>query len=257
MGVKFWNFRQHRIRDQSGGEYTERVLTLDGTIESERWFDDDITPQMFKDELGAGDGDVTVWINSPGGNCVAAAQIYNALVDYPGWVTVKIDGLCASAASVIAMAGDRILMSPVSILMIHNPSTMVIGDRDDLQEAIGMLDAVKDSIINAYVAKTKLSRAKLSKLMDSNKYMDATEAIRLGFCDGLIERAEHESAEDNLSFKAALVAAVRDIAESQGSEDAMEELLSGVKPMEDTTEQEEGTSAKELAARLDSMKHFI
>lgn len=94
----------------------ERVLHLNGTIAEESWFDDDVTPQLFKDELFAGDGDITVWINSPGGDCVAAAQIYNMLMDYKGNVTIKIDGIAASAASVIAMAGTKVLMSPVSML---------------------------------------------------------------------------------------------------------------------------------------------
>ena len=96
------------------------MLELNGTIAEESWFDDDVTPQLFKEELNAGNGDITVWINSPGGDCVAAAQIYNMLSNYAGKVTVKIDGIAASAASVIAMAGDAVLVSPVSMMMIHN-----------------------------------------------------------------------------------------------------------------------------------------
>ena len=121
---------------------------------------------MFKDELNAGSGDITVWINSPGGDCVAAAQIYNMLANYKGNVTVKIDGIAASAASVIAMAGNTVLMSPVSMMMIHNPATMAFGDHTEMAKAIEMLEGVKDSIINAYALKTGMSRAKLSRLMD-------------------------------------------------------------------------------------------
>ena len=105
---KFWNWK-----DQT--ETAERTLFLNGTIAEESWFDDEITPQLFKDELMSGSGNITVWINSPGGDCVAAAQIYNMLMDYKGDVTVKIDGIAASAASVIAMAGTKVLVSPVSI----------------------------------------------------------------------------------------------------------------------------------------------
>ena len=104
----------------------ERTLFLNGTIAEESWFDDDVTPQLFKEELMSGSGDITVWINSPGGDCVAAAQIYNMLMDYKGNVTVKIDGIPASAASVIAMAGTKVLVSPVSMMMIHNPMTVAI-----------------------------------------------------------------------------------------------------------------------------------
>lgn len=92
-------------------ETPERILFLNGTIAEESWFDDDVTPQLFKDELNQGNGNITVWINSPGGDCVAAAQIYNMLIDYKGDVTVKIDGIAASAASVIAMAGTKVLIS--------------------------------------------------------------------------------------------------------------------------------------------------
>ena len=132
----------------------ERTLFLNGTIAEDSWYDDDVTPQLFKDELMGGSGNITVWINSPGGDCVAAAQIYNMLMDYPHDVTVKIDGIAASAASVIAMAGTKVLMSPVSTMMIHNPATIAWGDAGEMEKAIAMLEAVKDSIINAYEIKT-------------------------------------------------------------------------------------------------------
>ena len=171
-----------------------RTLFLNGTIAEESWFDDDVTPQLFKDELNAGSGDITVWINSPGGDCVAAAQIYNMLMDYKGNVTVKIDGIAASAASVIAMAGTKVLMSPVSMMMIHNPMTVAFGDSAEMQKAIEMLGSVKDSIINAYEIKTGLSRTKLSHLMDAETWMDANKAVELGFADEIMKRSE--SAED-------------------------------------------------------------
>ena len=171
---------------------TERILELNGTIAEESWFDDDVTPQLFKDELNAGSGDITVWINSPGGDCVAAAQIYNMLSNYKGRVTVKIDGIAASAASVIAMAGDTVMVSPVSMLMIHNPATIAWGDHAEMQKAIDMLSEVKESIINAYVLKTGLSRPKLSHLMDAETWMDANKAVELGFADEIMARAKAE-----------------------------------------------------------------
>lgn len=171
-----------------------RTLFLNGTIAEESWFDDDVTPQLFKDELMAGSGDITVWINSPGGDCVAAAQIYNMLMDYKGNVTVKIDGIAASAASVIAMAGTKVLMSPVSMMMIHNPMTVAFGDSAEMQKAIEMLASVKNSIINAYEIKTGLSRTKLSHLMDAETWMDANKAVELGFADEIMKRSD--TAED-------------------------------------------------------------
>ena len=171
---------------------TERILELNGTIAEESWFDDDVTPQLFKDELNSGTGDITVWINSPGGDCVAAAQIYNMISNYKGKVTVKIDGIAASAASVIAMAGDTVLVSPVSMLMIHNPATIAWGDHAEMKKAIDMLSEVKESIINAYVLKTGLSRPKLSHLMDAETWMDANKAVELGFADEIMTRAKAE-----------------------------------------------------------------
>lgn len=188
---KFWRWVKNKAPDPDNpdaGENTERTLFLDGTIASESWFDDDVTPALFKDELNSGSGNITLWINSPGGDCFAAASIYNMLRDYKGKVTVKIDGLAASAASVIAMAGDVVEASPVSMIMIHNPATIASGDHNDMQKAIEMLDSVKDSIINAYAIKTGLSRNKLASLMENETWMDARMALNLHFVDSIIER---------------------------------------------------------------------
>ena len=187
---KFWNWKSRTVTNSETQEQTqERTLFLNGTIAEESWFDDDVTPQLFKDELMSGSGNITVWINSPGGDCVAAAQIYNMLMDYKGDVTVKIDGIAASAASVIAMAGTKVLVSPVSMLMIHNPMTAAFGNSEEMQKAIEMLSSVKDSIINAYEIKTGLSRAKLSHLMDAETWMDANKAVELGFADEIMQRS--------------------------------------------------------------------
>lgn len=186
---KFWNWKNRIVMNQeTKTETTERTLFLNGTIAEESWFDDDVTPQLFKDELNNGSGDITVWINSPGGDCVAAAQIYNMMMEYPGNVTVKIDGIAASAASVIAMAGTKVIMSPVSMMMIHNPMTIAFGDSANMQKAIAMLDEVKESIINAYEIKTGMSRAKLSHLMDAETWMDAHSAVEMGFADEVMQR---------------------------------------------------------------------
>ncbi len=162
-------------------------MELYGTIAEESWFDDDITPAMFKEELFAGSGPITVWINSPGGDCIAASQIYAMLMDYKGDVTVKIDGIAASAASVIAMAGTEVLMAPTALMMIHNPATIAMGDHEDMKKAISMLDEVKESIINAYEIKTGVSRDKLSRLIDAETWMNANKAMELGFADGVLE----------------------------------------------------------------------
>mgnify|MGYP001541489105 CR=1 FL=1 len=132
------------------------------------------------------DGNITVWINSPGGDVFAAAQIYNMLRDYKGSVTVKIDGIAASAASVIAMAGDTVCVSPVAMMMIHNPATMAMGEAKDMQKAIAMLNEVKESILNAYEFKTGLTRARLSHMMDDETWFNAKKAVELGFADKIL-----------------------------------------------------------------------
>ena len=119
---------------------------------------------------------------------MAVAQIYNMLSNYAGKVTVKIDGIAASAASVIAMAGDAVLVAPVSMMMIHNPATIAWGDSAEMQKAIAMLEEVKESIINAYEIKTGLDRKKLSKLMDAETWMDANSAVEYGFADEIMQR---------------------------------------------------------------------
>jgi len=171
----------------------ERTLYLNGPIAEETWWGDEVTPKLFKSELLAGAGNITVWINSPGGDVFAAAQIYNMLMDYAGKVTVKIDGLAASAASVIAMAGGDVYMSPVSMLMIHNPSTIAIGDSEEMLRAKALLDEVKESIINAYELKSGLSRVKLSHLMDAESWMNAKKAVELGFADKILFTESKES----------------------------------------------------------------
>jgi ATP-dependent Clp protease protease subunit len=182
---KFWNWLDGEIRE----------LRLEGAIAEETWFGDEVTPKMFRDELFSGKGDVTVWINSPGGDVYAAAQIYDMLKEYPGKVTVKIDGLAASAASVVAMAGVETLMSPVSYMVIHNPATIAIGDSAEMLRAKAMLDEVKEGIINAYENKTGLSRVQISHLMDEESCFNAKKAVDLGFCDGILYAGEEDKTE--------------------------------------------------------------
>ncbi len=191
---KFWNWA--RDADESG----ERVLYFDGEISDETWWGDEITPAMFKSELFSDKGDITIWLNSPGGDCIAASQIYAMLMDYPHNVTVKIDGIAASAASVIAMAGTKVLMAPTALMMVHNPLTIAIGDTDEMQKAILMLDEVKESIINAYQVKTNQSRAKISHWMDAETWMNANKAIELGFADGVLEDSKRHQATPTYAF---------------------------------------------------------
>ena len=229
---KFWNW----IKNEEG----QRTLYFDGYIAQDSWLDDDITPKKFKAELMESDGDISVWINSPGGDVFAASQIYNMLKEYKGKVTVKIDGLAASAASVIAMAGDEISMSPVAMLMIHNPSTLIWGEETDMVKAKEMLSEVKESIINAYEVKTNLPRNKISEMMDNETWMSSNKAVELGFADTILygDHSENTQIDNNFIFDKVTVI----------------NTLIGKFPKKEKTPMTTGTSFDELSKRLNLIK---
>ena len=240
---KFWHWKNEANTEPEA----ERVLELYGTIAEESWFDDDVTPQLFRDELFAGNGPVTIWINSPGGDCVAASQIYAMLMDYKGDVTVKIDGVAASAASVIAMAGTKVLMAPTALMMIHNPATLAIGDSAEMQKAIEMLSEVKESIINAYEIKTNMRRSKLSQLMDAETWMNANKAIEYGFADGILED-EKKSSEAVISFAFSRKAVTNSL---------LNKLAKKSAPASKPEVKPEGRCVDELKERLHDIKNYI
>lgn len=175
---KFWNW----IRNDAG----ERVLRMEGPIDEESVWGDEVTPKTFRDELNAEEGDVILWLNSPGGNVFAASEIYTMLRDYKGKVTVKIDSVAASAASVIAMAGDHVAISPTGLIMIHDPSTIAMGTSKDMEHAIEVLGQVKESIINAYAEKSHLSRNRIANLMTNETWLNAKKALDMGFVDEIL-----------------------------------------------------------------------
>lgn len=229
---KFWNW----IKNEEG----QRTLYFDGYIAQDSWLDDDITPKKFKAELMESNGDISVWINSPGGDVFAASQIYNMLKEYKGKVTVKIDGLAASAASVIAMAGDEISMSPVAMLMIHNPSTLIWGEETDMVKAKEMLSEVKESIINAYEVKTNLPRNKISEMMDNETWMSSNKAVELGFADTILYGDHNENTQIDNNFIFDKVTVIN--------------TLIGKFPKKEKTPMTTGTSFDELSKRLNLIK---
>ena len=210
---------------------------------------------------------------------MAAAQIYNMLMDYKGNVTVKIDGIAASAASVIAMAGTEVLMSPVSMLMIHNPMTVAMGDAAEMEKAIDMLASVKESIINAYEIKTGMSRAKISHLMDDETWMDANKAVELGFADDVLSRPTLKKEEDDEEEDEEIMAEPDEETEEDTEEEDDEKktqasmlfsrksfdsaLMNKInkhnkKPLKNKATRKNGErSAKEIINRLETIKEFI
>ena len=180
---KFWNWTKNE-------ETGERELAIDRAIGGDEnlwsWLFDEITPKKFREELNSGDGDIVVRINSEGGDIFAANEIYNMLKEYRGKVRVKIDAMAASAASVIAMAGDSVEISHVGMIIIHNPWTGVVGEADEFKAVANQLESIKENIINAYELKTHLSRTKLAKMMDEETFIHAQKAVELGFADKII-----------------------------------------------------------------------
>ena len=180
---KFWNWTKNE-------ETGERELAIDRAIGGDEnlwsWLFDEITPKKFREELNSGDGDIVVRINSEGGDIFASNEIYNMLKEYRGKVRVKIDAMAASAASVIAMAGDSVEISPVGMIIIHNPWTGVVGEADEFKAVANQLESIKENIINAYELKTHLSRTKLAKMMDEETFIHAQKAVELGFADKII-----------------------------------------------------------------------
>jgi len=241
--VKQW---WHWVRDSTEAEDDdtyERTLYLVGEIcPYETWFDDAVTPEAFKAELNSAKGPVTVYIDSPGGDVFAAAQIYNALREYKGAVTVHIGSLAASAASVIAMAGRQVLISPVGLFLIHNPMLLAAGDSAEMRRAAELLDSVKESIINAYQLRTGMSRKRLSEMMDKNVPFDAKETVSLGFADGMLY--ENRKA-DAVSGVAAIFNTLPDISA----------ITSALAKVSDGAPAVDGIPAESLEKRLQLITH--
>jgi ATP-dependent Clp protease protease subunit len=204
---RFWNFVLNKGED--GQENVELRIEGDIVDDDEAWLYEwfgmpSTSPNAFKEELNQyKDRDITVWIDSYGGSVFAAAGIYNALKEHQGKVTVKIDSKAMSAASVIAMAGDEVLMSPMAVMMIHNPLTAAYGNMHDLRKAADILDTVKDAIVNAYALKTGRSRNKISQMMDEETWMSANVAVKEKFADGILYQGDDVQQSDpiqNFSF---------------------------------------------------------
>lgn len=181
----FWRFL-----DAAEGQ--EPVLELDGVISEFSWYEDDVTPQMFQADLekyGKG-GPITIRLNSYGGDVIAASRMHQMIRDYPGRVTVRIDGVAASAATVVAVAGDRVQMAETAYFMIHDPSMVFFGaciNLETMERLAATLGTVKEGIINAYESKTGLSRDRLSRYMRDESWFDAARAADLGFVDEVLK----------------------------------------------------------------------
>ena len=257
-----------------------REINLNGFIDTAEWFGDEITPEALHEllyEPGSDmSEDVHIRLNSFGGDCNAATRMHDELAAYPGRIICTVSGTVASAATVMAMAADRLEMTPGSLWMIHNPSMVAVGNEAELMEAIGLLRACKDSIINVYTKRCRLSRAKISEMMDETTWMDARTALKHGFVDGItesatdgpsdciVDRAEAEKKVRAWRERHTVMPPARDAANDAGEgEDAKTEPVPELQTTTDDTKVDAGepmerrAHATSLEKRLKNLKHQL
>lgn len=251
MKNKFWKL-------ENSVEGSGSTLILEGAISQESWWGDEVTPQAFRDELKNITGNkLTVVINSGGGDVWAGVSIHDALKELDAEVTVKVSGLAASIASVIAMAGDKIVMTPGSTMMVHRASMLAMGNADDMQKAIDMLETVEEGIISIYADRTGQTKEAIKDMLDSETWMSADKAVELGFADKAIKPSEDESVSNvfsgNFAFsmsatKESLADFVSKVSNSEDEDVDTNIQTDDVKTVdveEETEEQEVTTSAHE------------
>jgi len=250
--MKFWKW-------SNSVSSNNQELILDGPIASDTWWGDEVTPDLFREELKQHAGDLTVVINSPGGDVFAGLAIYNALVNHNGNVTVRVDGLAASIASVIAMAGDKIIMSPGSMIMIHRPSVYAAGTVDDMEKAKDVLTKIEEGITPIYAKRTGLDENKIAELLEAETWMLADKAVELGFADEVSEAPEKQKQDEGVQNVMSMNFAFSMSAVKQADAKPMQSLVEQIKakaeaeavkaaePAEETTTEPE-TKTDEPAA---------
>ena len=195
----FWSYRN--AADSESGE-TE--IEFYGPISEFSWWGDEVSPKMFKDQLYANgkNGPVTVRLNSPGGDLIAASVISATMRDYPGKVTVKIDGMAASAAVQVALGGDLVKIAASAFMMVHDPMVGIMGyfNVEELKGLIDELKVIKSGIVEGYMAKTKMEAEKLSKLMADVTWMTASESVAYGFADEVITGPSKGAASNKVNY---------------------------------------------------------
>jgi len=220
--MKFWKW-------SNSVSSNNQELILDGPIASDTWWGDEVTPDLFREELKQHAGDLTVVINSPGGDVFAGLAIYNALVNHNGNVTVRVDGLAASIASVIAMAGDKIIMSPGSMIMIHRPSVYAAGTVDDMEKAKDVLMKIEEGITPIYAKRTGLSDEKIAELLEAETWMLADKAVELGFADEVSEAPEKQKQDEGVQNAFGMNLAFSMSAVKQADAKPMQSLVEQIK----------------------------
>ncbi|MGX8707034.1 MAG: head maturation protease, ClpP-related [bacterium] len=225
-----------------------REINLNGYIDDEVWFGDEITPESLHETLYEPGMDsseeVHIRLNSYGGSCNAAVRMHDDLVAYPGKISITISGTAASAATVLAMAADTLEMTPGSLFMIHDPIVGAIGNEADLMDAINLLRACKDSIINVYATRTLAGRDQIARMMKETTWMDAEAALAYGFIDRIAAPS---------AFGTVINCAVaREVAEKKVQlwVDRHKQLINEIRKKEQTVNSEEDKPDDHEAERL-------
>jgi len=186
MKNKFWT-----MTAKAGGELE---ILLYSVIGEDYWTGDGITSKKFAEDLKAAGSvsKIRLRVNSPGGNVMDGLAMFNTLLAHPATVIAQVDGLAASIASVIIMSASQIDIGENSLLMIHNPSTLVAGDANEMRKMAETLDVVKSSMIRAYRRKTTKSELEIGQLMDSETWWSGSQAVEAGFADRVINQDDSE-----------------------------------------------------------------
>ncbi|OOY16726.1 head maturation protease, ClpP-related [Thioclava sp. DLFJ4-1] len=194
VAAKRWN---PDIRAAASSSDSERTISVLDVIGADMW-GDGITAKRIAGALRAmGDGPVTVNINSPGGDFFEGLAIYNLLREHNGEVTVHVLGMAASAASVIAMAGDQILMARASFLMIHNTWVLAAGDRHAFREVADWLEPFDAAAVSIYAARTGIDEKKLGAMLDKETWIGGDAAVEQGFADDLLSSDQIDASPSN------------------------------------------------------------
>ena len=221
-----------------------RELSLNGYIDDEMWFGDEITPESLHEALYGKENrladDVHIRLNSYGGSCNAAVRMFDDVRAYPGSVRITVSGTAASAATVLAMAADRLEMTPGSLWMIHDPSVVAWGNERELMDSIRLLQACKESILNVYQRRCQQSRQEVAAMMSATSWLDAQSALQCGFIDAISENGKPGAPENagerraNLDFAKAKVQAWQDRHKPRLTRAEKQETTNEARPVDDS-----------------------
>ncbi len=256
---KFWSVKNEAENDTA-------ELLLYGEISEVSWWGDEVTPKAFAEDLKELKGkDLTVCINSGGGDVFAAQAIYTQLKNYPGSVKVRIDGLCASAATIIACAGKAVSMPLNALYMIHNPAVGLLGyyDSSELKKMAGQAEVIKQTIVEVYKERTNLSENKLNSMMNKETWFSASEAKEYGFVDEVLDLKVENSIKNDLLVmnnvtcklnKFQNVDALKNILTEKGQKKMDNELLQKIANKLGIGKQEETPAIDEAAIKVEAVK---